>query len=115
MSAKKLNWRQAHWSLFLACFDFVLHHHPGKSMGKSDALSRRADDGTGSDDNSNMVLLSPSHLAVRALEGLELTGEEQNIMRDVWKGVKDGDKEEAVEKAAKDLQNSPTRSVRSAE
>src|SRR6267378_3923415 len=62
-----------------------------------------------------MVLLSPSHLAVHALEGLELTGAEQNIMRDVRKGVKDGNKEEVVAKAAKDLQNSPTRSVRSAE
>src|SRR4029077_6888302 len=70
MSAKKLNRRQARWSLFLARFDFVLHHRPGKSMGKSDALSRRADHGTGSDDNSNMVLLSPSHLAVCTLEGL---------------------------------------------
>src|ERR1700688_4173035 len=41
MSAKKLNCRQARWSLFLARFDFLLHHRPGKTMGKSDALSRR--------------------------------------------------------------------------
>ena len=33
-TAKKLNQRQARWSLFLARFDFVLHHRPGKSMGK---------------------------------------------------------------------------------
>jgi hypothetical protein len=39
-TAKKLNRRQARWSLFLARFDFILHHQPGKSMGKSDALSR---------------------------------------------------------------------------
>ena len=39
MTAKKLNRRQARWSLFLARFDFLLHHRPGKSMGKSDALS----------------------------------------------------------------------------
>ena len=26
MSAKKLNWRQARWSLLLARFDFLLHH-----------------------------------------------------------------------------------------
>ena len=39
MSAKKLNWRQARWLLLLARFDFLLHHHPGKTMGKSDALS----------------------------------------------------------------------------
>jgi hypothetical protein len=40
MLAKKLNHRQACWSLTLARFDFVMHHRPGKSMGKSDALSR---------------------------------------------------------------------------
>jgi RNase H-like domain found in reverse transcriptase len=39
MTAKKLNWRQAHWSLLLARFDFFMHHQPGKTMGKSDALS----------------------------------------------------------------------------
>ena len=26
MTAKKLNWRQAHWSLSLARFDFAMHH-----------------------------------------------------------------------------------------
>jgi len=41
MSAKKLNRRQARWSLTMAWFDFVMHHRPGRSMGKSDALSRR--------------------------------------------------------------------------
>ena len=51
MIAKKLNRRQAHWSLTLARFDFVMHHRPGKTMGKSDALSRRADHGSGLDDN----------------------------------------------------------------
>jgi len=43
MTAKKLNCRQAHWSLYLSRFDFVMHHCPGKSMGKCDALSRHAD------------------------------------------------------------------------
>ena len=42
MSAKKLNRRQARWSLYLSRFDFAMHHRPGRSMGKSDALSRRA-------------------------------------------------------------------------
>jgi len=40
MSAKKLNRRQARWSLTLSRFDFKMHHRPGKTMGKSDALSR---------------------------------------------------------------------------
>ncbi|GLB45948.1 putative retrotransposable element tf2 155 kda protein type 1-like [Lyophyllum shimeji] len=43
LTAKKLNRRQARWSLYLANFDFVLHHRPGRSMGKPDALSRRPD------------------------------------------------------------------------
>ena len=83
MTAKKLNWRQAQWSLYLAQFDFVLHHQPRKSMGKSDALSRRADHGTGSDDNSNIVLLTPGLLAVWALEGLEAVGGEHVDTSDV--------------------------------
>ena len=39
MTTKKLNQRQARWSLLLARFNFLLHHHPGKTMGKSDTLS----------------------------------------------------------------------------
>ena len=82
-TAKKLNRRQARWSLFLARFDFVLHHRPGRSMGKPDALSRRVDHGTGSDDNSNITLLTPGLFAVCALEGLEVVGEERDILRDI--------------------------------
>jgi hypothetical protein len=47
MTVKKLNRRQAHWSLYLSRFNFDMHHHPGCSMGKSDALSCKADHGTG--------------------------------------------------------------------
>jgi len=39
ITAKKLNHRQAHWSLYLACFDFKLIHRPGCSMGKPDAVT----------------------------------------------------------------------------
>jgi len=115
MTAKKLNRRQARWSLFLARFDFLLHHRPGKSMGKSDALSRRADHGTGSGDNSDITLLTLAFFAARALAGMELFGEERDIMRDVRKGTKDGEKEEAVSKVAKELLASNGRLVRSAE
>jgi len=38
MMAKKLNHRQAHWSLYLAHFDFKLIHHPECSIGKPDTL-----------------------------------------------------------------------------
>jgi len=57
MMAKKLNCRQAHWSLHLARFNFLLHHCPEHAMGKLDALSRRADHGNGASDNENVVLL----------------------------------------------------------
>jgi hypothetical protein len=101
MSAKKLNRRQARWSLFLARFDFQSHHRPGKSMGKSVALSRRADHGTGSDDNSNITLLTPGFFAVRALEGLKAVGEERDLLKDVRKTTRDSEHEEAIAKVVK--------------
>ena len=52
-------------------------------MGKPDALSRRADHGTGSDDNSNITLLTLGLFVVCVLEGLEVIGEERNILRDI--------------------------------
>jgi len=87
MTAKKLNRRQARWSLLLAQFDFIMHHCPGKSMGKTDALSHRSDHRTGSEDNDNMVLLTPNFFTVRALEGLEAAGEERGILKDIQKGT----------------------------
>jgi len=57
MIAKKLNHRQACWSLYLACFDFKLAHHPGHSMGKPDALLQRPDHSKGTSDNKDIVLL----------------------------------------------------------
>jgi len=64
MTAKKLNCCQACWSLYLACFNFKLIHHPGHSMGKPDALSRGLDYGKGASDNENMVLLRLELLAI---------------------------------------------------
>ena len=57
MMAKKLNRRQAHWSLHLARFNFLFHHYPKCTMGKPDALSRRADHGNKASDNKNIVFL----------------------------------------------------------
>jgi len=76
MTAKKLNRRQARWSLHLARFDFLLHHYPGRTIGKPDALSRRADHRNRASDNEDVVLLRLEFLAIRALEGVELTGVE---------------------------------------
>ena len=114
MTAKQLNRRQARWSLYLSRFDFALHHKPGKTMGKPDALSCRADHGTGAGDNSNIVLLPPKLFAVRALEGLQFTGPEQDIFRDIRQGSKRLE-EEPVAKAVQELRRTSTRSLQSAE
>lgn len=64
--AQRLNRRQARWALYLTRFLYTLHHKPGTSMGKADALSRRADHFEGVQfDNSDVVLLKPEH--IRAL------------------------------------------------
>ncbi|GLB41115.1 putative retrotransposable element tf2 155 kda protein type 1-like [Lyophyllum shimeji] len=117
LTAKKLNRRQARWSLYLANFNFVLHHRPGRSMGKPDALSRRPDHGDGSADNADIVLLKPEFFAVRALQGLIASGEEDKILRDIRRGNREGAQEDVVAKAAAALKSarSGVRSVRSAE
>jgi len=74
MMAKKLNCRQACWSLYLAHFNFKLIHRPGCSMGKPDTLLPRPDYGNGASNNKDVVLLQPELIAVRALEGLHLEG-----------------------------------------
>jgi transposase InsO family protein len=115
-TAQKLNRRQARWSLYLSRFDFTLHHKPGRSMGKPDALSRRADHGDGRADNSDMTLLSPELFRIHALSGLDIVGEERDILREVRKSLKDDEQEEAVAKAAKELRKDKGRgTIRSAE
>jgi len=115
MMAKKLNRCQAHWSLHLARFDFLLHHCPRRTMGKLDVLSRRADHGNRASDNENIVLLQLEFLAVRALEGVELTSIEQKILSDICKGNRDGDQEEPIAKAARELWSSANKAVHSSE
>jgi hypothetical protein len=75
-TAQKLNCHQAQWSLYLSHFDFLLHHKPGCSMGKPDALSWHADHGSGHDDNCDMTLLSPELFQIHALSGMNLVGAE---------------------------------------
>jgi len=103
MSAKKLNRRQARWSLTLARFDFMMHHRSSKTMGKSDALSRRADHGDGSNDNRDITLLTPNFFAVRATEGLEVTGEEHDLLKLIRRETKGEELEDTVKQAVKAL------------
>jgi len=115
MMAKKLNRRQARWSLHLARFDFLLHHCPGRTMGKRDVLSRRADHENGALDNENIVLLRPEFLVVRALEGVELTGVEQKILSNICKGNRNKDQEKPIAKIARELRSSANEAVHSSE
>jgi len=85
MMAKKLNHCQACWFLYLARFDFLLHHRPRCTMGKLDTLSRRADHGNGASNNKNVAFLRLEFLVVHALEGVELTGVEQKILFNIHK------------------------------
>ena len=78
ITVRKLNWKQVHWSLYLACFDFTLYYYLKWSMGKPDMLSQRPDYGNRVLDNKNIVLLHLELLAVQVLEGLELT--ELNVL-----------------------------------
>jgi len=113
MSAKKLNCQQARWSLTLARFDFVMHHRLGKTMGKSDTLSRRADHGSGSDDNWDITLLTQNFFAVRATEGLEVTGKERDLLRLIRRETKSEELEDTVKQAIKALRSTSAHTIHS--
>jgi len=84
-------------------------------MGKPDALSRRANHRNGASDNENIVLLRLEFLVVRALEGVELTGVEQKILSNIRKENQNGDQEEPIAKAARELRSSANEAVHSLE
>jgi len=115
ITAKKLNRRQARWSLYLARFDFKLTYRPGRCIGKPDALSRRPDHGKGASDNEDMVLLRPELLAIQALEGVQMEGPEKDILKEIRQGNQRGDQEEPVAKAARELRQATSKTIRSAE
>jgi len=76
---------------------------------------RRADHRNRASDNENIVLFRPEFLAVRALEGVELTGVEQKILSNIRKGNRNGDQEEPIAKAARELQRSANGTMHSLE
>ena len=103
MTAKKLNRCQAYWSLYLARFDFKLIHHPGRSMGKPNALLQRLDHGKEASDNEDIVFLRLELIAVRALEGLHLEGLERDMLREIHQGNQKGNQKEPIAKAVREL------------
>src|ERR1700720_5042002 len=87
-------------------------------MGKSDALSRQADHGMGTGDNDNMTLLRPECFATRAIRattGLSIEGEERDILQKICEENRVGFQEDAVVKAATELQKTQGKSVRTSE
>jgi hypothetical protein len=85
-------------------------------MGKPNTLSRRADHRSGQGDNNNLTLLAPELFRIHVLAGTRLEGKERNILREVQCSLRDGVQEEAVVKAARELQKDKDRgTVKSAE
>ena len=72
-------------------------------MGKPDTLSRKADHGIRTGDNSDITLLTPKFFAVCVMEIVEITGAEVNILHDICKGPKCPMQEEPVAKAIQEL------------
>jgi hypothetical protein len=53
MTIKKLNRRQARWAEFLAEFDFKIAYQSEKKNDKADSLTRRSENRSNTDDESN--------------------------------------------------------------
>ena len=109
-----MNHWQARWSLFLSHFDFELYHRPGRSMGKPDTLSRRADHPQGTNDNSNITLLTPEKFHIQASQiptAALLSTPEQGFVDRVWQCR---DLDNTVVRALKEFEDNPT-SLRSEE
>ncbi|XDV53693.1 hypothetical protein PO909_022129 [Leuciscus waleckii] len=64
-SAKRLNARQARWSLFFSRFNFKITYRPGSKNGKADALSRQFD---GTSDHAKPESILPSTLIVAPVQ-----------------------------------------------
>ena len=92
-----------------------MHHCPERSIGKSDAMSHKVDHGMrGGGDNYNLTLLCPEFFAahaIHALFGLLLEGDEQVMLQEIRSGNHSGRQEDAVAKAAEELQKSKGKSI----
>jgi len=115
MTAKKLNRHQAHWSLYLARFDFRLIHRLGRSIEKPDTLLRRLDHSKGASNNEDMVLLRPELFVIQALEGVQLEEPEQDILKKICQENQKEDQKEPVAKAVRELRQASGKTVRSME
>jgi transposase InsO family protein len=62
-----------------------------------------------------LILLTLGLLAIRALEGLQVVGEEKDILKEIRREMEAEDQEEVVVKVVKELKRSPAKSVKSSE
>jgi hypothetical protein len=106
-TTKKLNRRQARWSLELSEYDFALIHKPGKQHAKTDVLSRRSGHEKGAQDNSNLVLRPEPYF--RRMDGEEFLKAMPAVLDDTagdqfMEDIKAGkaDWEDVVKKALKE-------------
>src|SRR6266511_3850844 len=86
--------------------------------GQARCAVSKASHGTGSNDNSNIVLLPSKLFTICAVEGLEFFRPERDVLRDIHKESKQLDQagnEEPVAKAVRKLRKSSSRSLHSAE
>jgi len=84
-------------------------------MEKPDALSWKPDHGKETSDNKDVVLLRPELIAVQALEGLHLEEPEQDMLKEIHQGNQKGNQEKPVAKAARELRQTSSKTVHSAE
>jgi hypothetical protein len=72
MSSQVLNRHQAHWSMSLSCFNFMITYRPGSQQGWFDALLRRSylapKEGDTIYDQQHLVFLKPERLLLRTLQ-----------------------------------------------
>ena len=50
-----------------------------------------------------MTLLHPELFTIQALEGLTVIGEERDVLHNIWKAFREGEKEDLVVKAILEL------------
>ena len=84
-------------------------------MGTSNTPSCCVDHRSGSGDNADMTMLPLSLSTIHALEGVTAIGAEVEVLRDIRKEFRDGEKEDSLVKAVEELWKGCSRLVQMAE
>src|SRR5260221_3120535 len=100
MDHQNLNHWQAHWSLFLSCFNFSLCHQPGQLMCRPNTLSWRSDHPHRKDDNANVTLLPSDVFEVHNTEATLVDSGGNELVEHIQRST---DYDDAVVKALQEL------------